>query len=122
MGGFTANYQAHYFVSKSDVLRNTETEQNIVVDARSTKRFNAEIEEPRKGMRSGHIPKSKNMHYASLTNDNKLLTNEMLSNKFKNIESENKPIIYSCGSGITACILALAGSQVRLNSRSLNNN
>ncbi len=119
LGDFIANYQAQQFVSKLDVLRNIETEQNIVVDARSAKRFNAEVEEPREGMRSGHIPKSKNMHYASLTKGGLLLSKEMLNNKFKDIKSENKSIIYSCGSGITACILALAGSQLGLNDFSI---
>jgi thiosulfate/3-mercaptopyruvate sulfurtransferase len=118
-GNFKAIFQPQLIINKTDVLDNIERQKYLVVDARSAKRFNAEIEEPREGMRSGHIPKSKNIHYTTLTNDNLLLDTNQLKKIFSAVTFENKPIIYSCGSGITACILALAGLQIGLNDFSI---
>lgn len=119
IGDFTATVQPQLLVNKNDVLDNIKLQKYLVIDARSSKRFNAEIEEPREGMRSGHIPKSKNLYYGSLTKDNLLLNKGELKEMFEHITSENKTIIYSCGSGITASILALAGTQVGLNNFSI---
>jgi len=115
IGSFTSTFKPQLLVSKNDVFNNIKLQKYLVIDARSSKRFNAEVEEPREGMSSGHIPKSKNLYYGSLIKNNLLLNKGELKEKFEHITSENKIIIYSCGSGITACILALAGTQVGLN-------
>ena len=119
LGNFKANVNPALISNTNDVLHNIETNKKIVLDARSVKRFNAEVEEPREGMRSGHIPGSKNLHYATLTKQNKLLDVAELKQKFNEIVVGNKPIIYSCGSGITACILSLAGSQIGIKNFSI---
>jgi thiosulfate/3-mercaptopyruvate sulfurtransferase len=113
-GNFKTNLNRHLLTTKDEVVKNCSTKQSIVVDARSPKRFYAEVEEPRVGMRSGHIPGSKNLHYANvLTENGCLLEAENLHEKFKDVKTHKKQsLIYTCGSGITACIIALAGSQI----------
>ncbi len=85
-----------------------------IIDARPEKRFLGTLEEPRKGMRSGHIPNSINIPCSSLiTEDGLLKTTTELKKLFisKGLDVE-KPsfnnIITTCGSGITACSLSLA--------------
>jgi thiosulfate/3-mercaptopyruvate sulfurtransferase len=79
-----------------------------VVDARDAGRYNGIEPETRPGLRSGHIPGSMNVPYAKIIQDGTMVNDAALTQAF---ESGNvdlaKPITTSCGSGITACILAL---------------
>lgn len=106
LGNFTANFDKRFFDDTSDVLDaiNSDT---IILDARSEDRFDGTKEEPREGLRSGHIPSSKNLHYHNVLKDNLLKSEEELKQIFSQKVESNKEIIFSCGSGITACILAL---------------
>ncbi|MCC7260231.1 MAG: 3-mercaptopyruvate sulfurtransferase [Alphaproteobacteria bacterium] len=81
----------------------------LVVDARSNARFTAQEPEPRAGMRSGHIPGSKNIPYKALLNaDGTVKDPAALKATFVAAGvKENAPVITSCGSGVTASILAL---------------
>ena len=81
-----------------------------IVDARSPGRFRGEEPEPRAGMRSGHIPGSKNVHYRTLLNDDGTMKSPPeLKRVFEAAGVElSKPVITSCGSGVTAAILSLA--------------
>lgn len=91
------------------------TEQ--VVDARSPGRFQATEPEPRAGVRGGHIPGARNVHYATLVNgDGTLKSAEALRAQFAEAGLDlTAPIVASCGSGITACAVTLgltvAGAQ-----------
>jgi thiosulfate/3-mercaptopyruvate sulfurtransferase len=81
-----------------------------ILDARSAGRFRGEEPEPRPGLRSGHIPRSKNIFYKDLLNDDGTLKSQSeLTDHFKanNVNLE-KPVITSCGSGVTAAIINLA--------------
>ena len=81
-----------------------------IIDARPASRFNGLESEPRPGLRSGHIPGSTNICYRDLLNDDQTLkSKELLLNIFtsKGVDL-TKPIITSCGSGVTAAILFLA--------------
>ena len=81
-----------------------------IVDARAAGRFNGEVPEPRPGLRSGHITGSKNLPFSELLNEDGTLKSELeLSMIFeaKGIDT-NRPIINSCGSGMTACVVDLA--------------
>ena len=71
-----------------------------IVDARSPSRFKGEEAEPREGLRSGHIPGSHNLHYRRLLNDDGTMRSPPVDLE--------KPVITSCGSGVTAAILSLA--------------
>ena len=81
-----------------------------IMDARSQGRFAGTEPEPRPGLRPGHIPGSHNLPYAALLNtDHTLKSASALKECFKAAGIDlDKPIIASCGSGLTACILALA--------------
>ncbi|MCA8878848.1 MAG: 3-mercaptopyruvate sulfurtransferase [Rhodobacteraceae bacterium] len=81
-----------------------------IVDARSPGRFAGTEPEPRPGVRPGHIPGSKNLHYATLLNpDGTMKDPDALRAAFEAAGVDlTKPAITSCGSGITAAVLSLA--------------
>ncbi|KKB07299.1 3-mercaptopyruvate sulfurtransferase [Devosia chinhatensis] len=83
-----------------------------IVDARPAPRFHAEVSEPRPGLRSGHIPNSLNVPVALLSDNGVLKSAGALRDLFaeRGIDLD-RPIITSCGSGITAVVLALALEQ-----------
>ncbi len=81
-----------------------------IVDARSPERFHARVPEPRAGLRSGHIPGSVNVPYREVLNpDGTMKSPEALRALFEGAGVDlARPIVNSCGSGVTACILSLA--------------
>jgi thiosulfate/3-mercaptopyruvate sulfurtransferase len=80
-----------------------------VVDARPAARFRGEAPEPRPGIRSGHMPGAFNVPVTELIEDGRLVTPEKISERFKAGGVDlNKPIITSCGSGVTAATLWFA--------------
>jgi thiosulfate/3-mercaptopyruvate sulfurtransferase len=83
-----------------------------IVDARSAPRFRGEVEEPRPGLRKGRIPTSFNVHYSSLIlGDGHLKSEDEIRTEFAKAGVDlAKPIVNTCGSGVTAAILALAQS------------
>ncbi|GAA4829276.1 sulfurtransferase [Algivirga pacifica] len=110
LGNFTAEEQTGYFCDAEEVLQEIGSETTTILDARGTARFTGAIAEPREGMRSGHIPSSENIPYTSLqTAEGTLLGEEELRGIFKN-KIKGDRLIFSCGSGVTACILALGAS------------
>lgn len=80
-----------------------------VLDARSPGRFAGTEPEPRPGLRGGHIPGARNLPYAELIGaDGLMLSPDALREKFQAAGLDlRKPVITSCGSGVTACALAL---------------
>jgi thiosulfate/3-mercaptopyruvate sulfurtransferase len=78
-----------------------------IVDARSSARFTGEEAEPRPGMESGHIPGSKNLPQSALFNpDNSWKRGDDLRAVFDSAGVDlGKPMVATCGSGITACVL-----------------
>ena len=81
-----------------------------IADARSAPRFRGEEPEPRAGVRPGHIPNARNVHYAGLlAADGTMRPLKDLATKFADAGIDTaKPVITSCGSGVTAAILTLA--------------
>ena len=109
-GDFIGKYNPQYFKFFDDIKRSIDNTDYLILDARSAERFQGLVNEPREGLRSGHIPNSKSLPYTELFIENKMKDwNELISifNKFAN---SNKELIFSCGSGITACILALGAN------------
>lgn len=108
-GNFKAHLQSGFMAFFNDMEQASKTESHTIIDARSSGRFNCEIPEPREGLRMGTIPNSVNLPFTDLL-DNGILKDEtalklLFSNK---IDRKDTPILFSCGSGITACVLALA--------------
>ena len=103
-------------VSSASKLGNYE-----ILDARSAGRFRGDEPEPRPGLRSGHIPGSKNVFYGDLLNDDGTLKSQNeLINLFKDKDVNlEKPVITSCGSGVTAAIINLALDRIGKSDHSL---
>ena len=82
----------------------------VIVDARAPERFRGVAPEPREGLRSGHIPNARNVFYRDLlAADGTLKSNDAMAEVFRNAGVDlSKPAILSCGSGVTASVLALA--------------
>ncbi len=105
-GNYTASFRPDMVKSITQVASG----KAQIIDARSPARFRGEEAEPRANVKPGHMPGAKNIHYATLLNpDGTLKPQQELAQIFSNagIDSE-KPIITSCGSGVTAAILTLA--------------
>ena len=85
-----------------------------VVDARSRERFEGKVAEPRKGLRSGSIKNSFCLPFGELINDDHTFVGkDKISEKFKSFNFDHsKNIVFSCGSGVTASVLALAYSLI----------
>ena len=81
-----------------------------IVDARAAARFRGEAPEPREGLRAGHIPNSRNVPFTDLLNDDKTMkTPDQTRAIFESAGVDlKKPIITTCGSGVTAAVLGLA--------------
>ncbi|WP_417722438.1 3-mercaptopyruvate sulfurtransferase [Salipiger sp.] len=92
-------------VSSAAKLKDTE-----IVDARAASRFRGDAPEPRPGLRAGHIPGSRNVPFATLLEENGTMkAPEALRGVFEDAGVDlSKPVITSCGSGVTAAILNLA--------------
>lgn len=107
---FTGRKNASMVRDVTQVAASLKVGEEQIVDARGPGRFRGDEKEPRAGLRSGHIPGAKNVHYASLLNDDKTMKSaEETKALFEAAGVDlDKPIITSCGSGVTACILALA--------------
>ena len=93
-----------------DLLANVASAGELVLDARAAGRFTGAVPEPRAGMRSGHIPGSANLPYTDLlAADQTLLSPAALRAKLTAAGVDGaRPVVTSCGSGVTACILTLA--------------
>lgn len=109
-GNFIANFQQGSVVTADDILQGHKNPEILIIDARSEGRFKGTAPEPRDDLKSGHIPKSVNLPYTKLLKDNKMLPKNELKQIFQNFDIDNKVLIFSCGSGITACILLLAAT------------
>ena len=106
----TVSVQNHLVKDVTQVAAAAKLADHAIVDARSPGRFKGEEPEPREGLRSGHIPGSKNVHYRRLLNeDGTMKTPPELKQVFEAAGVDlDKPVITSCGSGVTAAILSLA--------------
>ncbi len=92
-----------------DVQMALNTHGAQVVDARAADRFRGEAPEPRKGLSSGHIPGSFNVPFAGVVENGTLASPERIREAFaKGKVDLDKPVIASCGSGVTAAVLWLA--------------
>lgn len=116
-GNFKSNYIVGMIHNHEKVLDTIDDKSILVLDARSNNRFLGIEPEPREGLRSGHIPNSKSLPYSSLLNGTKMKSTEELNKLFS--EYKKKQFIFSCGSGITACILALGAEIAGIQNKSV---
>jgi len=115
-GEFTAQLRAELVVSRSDILNNMETGAMEILDARPADRFDGRAPEPRPGMRAGHIPRSKNLPFGEMIDmrSRLFLKDDLIDSSLtaRGVSKEAK-VAVSCGSGVTACTLALAMFKAR---------
>lgn len=117
----SVKYKAHLkqdeVRSLQQVLANIESKTEQVVDARPAGRWRGEAPEPRAGLRLGHIPGSSNVPWDSVLCEGKFKPVAELEKIFKDngLEVGKQQAVFSCGSGTTACILALAAKQIDRN-------
>ncbi|MEE2996825.1 MAG: 3-mercaptopyruvate sulfurtransferase [Pseudomonadota bacterium] len=107
---FAASFNPDMFRTLEQVWKNVASRDEQILDARAAGRFNGSEPEPRPGCRSGHIPESNNLPF------NELIDPEIGTIKSpKDIKAyldgagiaDTRPVVTTCGSGITACVLAL---------------
>jgi thiosulfate/3-mercaptopyruvate sulfurtransferase len=110
----TVQRQAHLVRDVTQVAAAAKLNDHEILDARSPGRFAGAEPEPRPGMRAGHIPGSKNVHYATLLNaDGTMKDPNALRDVFAAAGADlSKPVITTCGSGVTAAIISLALERV----------
>jgi thiosulfate/3-mercaptopyruvate sulfurtransferase len=106
---FTARRNLELVRDLSDMKALLKDKSAQIIDARAPERFAGKAPEPRAGLRSGHIPGSHNVPFGKLLNqDGTLKSAPELQRLFEQAGVDlNKPVVTSCGSGITASVLAL---------------
>lgn len=106
---FTAEMNVGAVALLDDVRLALSGDDVQIVDARSAERFAGKAPEPRPGLRSGHMPRAFNVPYDRLLDDGRLASREKITQAFVSAGVDlDKPIITSCGSGVTAAVLTLA--------------
>jgi len=108
-GDFVSQPQGGLFVDSKYVTQALTDSAFSVIDARSAGRFTGQEPEPRVGLRSGHMRNAVNIPYTNVLENGLMSSKSYLRSIFE--QYKDKKMIFSCGSGVTACVLALAAEQ-----------
>lgn len=111
-GNFVASEVAGHFCGVDAVIAAIDDASVTILDARSAERFSGEIEEPRPGLKRGHMPGAINMPFPELFYHGRLKSKSELADMFSDKIPQGNRTIYSCGSGVTACVNAFAARLV----------
>ncbi|WP_179007314.1 sulfurtransferase [Winogradskyella forsetii] len=111
-GNIEIDFKSKLMTNFEGITKFIEDQEAQIIDARSEARFKCLVDEPRAGLRRGTIPNSINLPYNELFEGNTFKSIDQLSIIFSNLEmgKNKRTLVFSCGSGITACILALAAT------------
>ncbi|EOW9443614.1 TPA: sulfurtransferase [Vibrio cholerae] len=108
-GNFDGKLNPQAFVDASYVHKQIANSHSQTIDARGLARFFGEVPEPRPGVRSGHIPGSSCLPFAELITGHKLKEEAELRPLLTHMLPDTaREYLFSCGSGVTACIVLLA--------------
>ncbi len=109
-GAFTTRPDDSRVWDAAAVARVSESGASQIIDARSAGRFDGSEPEPRPGLRGGHIPHSRNVPFTSLVDpDGLMLPRAELLRRFADAGVDlARPVVATCGSGVTACAVVLA--------------
>ncbi len=108
-GDVTVRWDASAFVDAHVTAAALASGEADVLDARSPSRFSGEEADPREGVRAGHMPGAISLHYGALAPEGRMLPTNALAQRLREAAGE-RPIIASCGSGVTAAVVALAAT------------
>ncbi|MFD5874116.1 sulfurtransferase [Streptomyces sp. NPDC060322] len=106
-GDFTARPRPGALVGSDAVVEALADPRAAVLDARSRERFAGTAAEPRPGLRGGHMPGAVNLPFGAVQRDGRMLPAEQLRTVFQASAGSRERLVVSCGSGVTACVLAL---------------
>lgn len=118
-GSFEVDFQVKQVINFEFVKKNLVNQNTLVIDARSADRFKGLIAEPRKGLRSGNIPNSINIPFQDVLEKGKFKSKKELRTLFNAFDIKDIPLVFSCGSGLTACIVLLACELVLENKKAI---
>lgn len=105
---FAAGFRLEMVRNAAEVLQASQSNTALILDARAAGRFDGTVPEPRPGIRSGHIPGSKSLPFGTLLQDGALRPPDELRRIFSASGADGaRPVIASCGSGVTAAVLTL---------------
>lgn len=110
-GDFIAKPRANYFIDADKVLSEIANPESVLFDARGAGRFRGEQAEPRAGMRSGHIPNAVSLPLTEQLEQGELKPLKQLHAVIEQHVKPEQSLIFSCGSGVTACALALIADE-----------
>jgi len=108
-GDFVSALREGLIVDSNDVVHALADSTFSVIDARSKGRFKGQEPEPRAGLRGGHMPNAVNIPHIDVLENGKISAQSNLQRVFA--QYKDKKMIFSCGSGVTACVVALAAEQ-----------
>ncbi len=111
-GNFVASEVAGHFSDVDAVVAAIDDASVTILDARSAERFSGEVEEPRPGLKRGHMPGAVNMPFPTLFHHGRLKPKSELAQMFRDQIPQGNRTICSCGSGVTACVNAFAAQLV----------
>ncbi|MCB5180375.1 sulfurtransferase [Streptomyces antimicrobicus] len=106
-GGFTARPRPGLIVDSAAVTAALADPEALVLDARTRGRFAGTAPEPRPGLRGGHMPGAANLPFGELQRDGLMRPRAELRAAFDALAAGRRRLYFSCGSGVTACVLAL---------------
>lgn len=106
----TVNPRRDMGVDATEVARAVKLGSHVIVDARASARFEGTAPEPRAGLRAGHIPGARNLFFRELLRPDRTMKDEAgIRVAFAQAGVDlDRPVITSCGSGVTAAVLSLA--------------
>jgi len=106
---FRSAFRAALVRGLGDIRDNIRSRRELVLDARSAERFHGRVDEPRPGLRSGHMPGARNLPFGELLDAQQtLLPPAELRARFRLAGvDERSAVITTCGSGLTAAVLSL---------------
>lgn len=107
-GDFEAHFNKSMVSTLPEVKDAVNNDQIKVIDARNKGRFNGTAPEPREGLRSGSITNSINLPFGEVLKDGCMRPKDELRAIVKELGITDQQLIFSCGSGVTACIILLA--------------
>lgn len=107
LGNVEVHIRPELLLDEDEVLQHVKDGDCRILDARSKERFDGVAPEPRAGLRGGHIPGSKSLPYTQVQDDQGLCGPDRLRQLIGPLVDE-RPVVTTCGSGVTACVLALS--------------